>query len=39
MLAGICQYRERLGAYGELRFKPAPLLERLIGEQQIRIGV
>lgn len=38
VLTGIRQYREQLGAYGELWFKPAPLLERLVAEQKTRIS-
>lgn len=37
VLAGIRQYRERLGARGERWFKPAPLLERLVENRQSRI--
>ncbi len=32
VLAGMNQYRESLGDYGEIWFKPAPLLERLVAE-------
>ena len=33
VLAGMNHYREALGAYGEMWFKPAPLLEKLAGDQ------
>ncbi len=32
VLEGINKYRQQLGAYGELWFQPAPLLERLVAE-------
>ncbi|MFV2033389.1 MAG: 3-hydroxyacyl-CoA dehydrogenase NAD-binding domain-containing protein [Gammaproteobacteria bacterium] len=32
VLSGIHRYRESLGAYGEIWFKPSPLLERLVSE-------
>ncbi|HEY6610899.1 MAG TPA: 3-hydroxyacyl-CoA dehydrogenase NAD-binding domain-containing protein, partial [Pseudomonas sp.] len=38
VLNGIRQYREQLGAYGELWFKPAPLLEQLVAAGQSRIS-
>ena len=37
VLAGIRQYREQLGAYGELWLQPAPLLERLVAAGKTRI--
>jgi len=37
VLAGIQQYRERLGAYGELWLQPAPLLERLVAAGKTHI--
>ena len=38
VLNGIRQYREQLGAYGELWFKPAALLEQLVAAGQSRIS-
>ncbi|MCM2319434.1 MAG: 3-hydroxyacyl-CoA dehydrogenase NAD-binding domain-containing protein [Pseudomonas sp.] len=38
VLAGIRQYREQLGAYGELWLQPAPLLERLVAAGKTRIS-
>jgi len=38
VLNGIRQYREQLGAYGELWLKPAPLLEQLVAAGKTRIG-
>jgi len=37
VLAGIRHYRQELGAYGEMWFQPAPLLERLVAAGQTRI--
>ncbi|MBC9251187.1 3-hydroxyacyl-CoA dehydrogenase [Pseudomonas alcaligenes] len=37
VLAGIQHYRQALGAYGEMWFQPAPLLERLVAAGQSRI--
>jgi 3-hydroxyacyl-CoA dehydrogenase len=37
VLDGIRQYREQLGAYGELWFKPAALLEHLVATGKSRI--
>ncbi|WP_258868219.1 3-hydroxyacyl-CoA dehydrogenase family protein [Alkalilimnicola ehrlichii] len=37
VLASICHYREQLGAYGEMWFQPAPLLERLASDGRTRI--
>ncbi|MCM2331997.1 MAG: 3-hydroxyacyl-CoA dehydrogenase, partial [Pseudomonas sagittaria] len=38
VLNGIRQYREQLGAYGELWFKPAALLEQLVAAGKTRIS-
>ena len=38
VLAGIRQYREQLGAYGELWLQPAPLLEKLVAAGKTRIS-
>ena len=38
VLNGIRQYREQLGAYGELWLQPAPLLERLVAAGKTRIS-
>ncbi|SFP81257.1 3-hydroxyacyl-CoA dehydrogenase [Geopseudomonas sagittaria] len=38
VLSGIRQYREQLGAYGELWFKPAALLEQLVAAGKTRIS-
>jgi 3-hydroxyacyl-CoA dehydrogenase len=37
VLAGIEQYREQLGEYGQMWFQPAPLLQRLVAAHQPRI--
>ncbi|MCY1403161.1 Fatty acid oxidation complex subunit alpha [compost metagenome] len=37
VLAGIQRYRKELGAYGEMWFQPAPLLERLVAAGKTRI--
>lgn len=37
VLAGINQYRQSLGEYGEMWFQPAPLLERLVAAGKTRI--
>lgn len=37
VLAGINQYRQSLGEYGEMWFQPAPLLERLVADGKTRI--
>ena len=37
VLAGIRHYRQALGAYGEMWFQPAPLLERLVAAGKRRI--
>lgn len=37
VLAGIRHYREALGAYGQMWFQPAPLLERLVATGKQRI--
>ncbi|MCY1330316.1 Fatty acid oxidation complex subunit alpha [compost metagenome] len=37
VLAGIQRYRQELGAYGEMWFQPAPLLERLVAAGKTRI--
>ncbi|SDI45688.1 MULTISPECIES: 3-hydroxyacyl-CoA dehydrogenase NAD-binding domain-containing protein [Pseudomonas] len=37
VLAGIQRYRSELGAYGEMWFKPAPLLERLVAAGKTHI--
>ncbi|WP_166363432.1 3-hydroxyacyl-CoA dehydrogenase NAD-binding domain-containing protein [Pseudomonas akapageensis] len=37
VLAGIEHYRQSLGAYGELWFQPAPLLQRLVAAGKTRI--
>jgi 3-hydroxyacyl-CoA dehydrogenase len=37
VLAGIEHYRDSLGAYGQLWFKPAPLLQRLVAAGSNRI--
>lgn len=34
ILTAINGYRESLGEYGEMWFKPAPLLERLVSEEK-----
>jgi 3-hydroxyacyl-CoA dehydrogenase len=38
VLAGLQQYRAQLGAYGELWFKPAALLEQLVAAGKTRIS-
>ncbi|WP_397448642.1 3-hydroxyacyl-CoA dehydrogenase NAD-binding domain-containing protein [Pseudomonas sp. NA-150] len=38
LLAGIQDYRQALGSYGEMWFQPAPLLERLVATGQTRIA-
>ena len=38
VLDGIRQYREQLGAYGELWLQPAPLLEQLVAAGKTRIS-
>ncbi|MBO3273945.1 3-hydroxyacyl-CoA dehydrogenase NAD-binding domain-containing protein [Pseudomonas schmalbachii] len=37
VVAGIQRYRKELGAYGEMWFQPAPLLERLVAAGKTRI--
>ncbi|MNF88409.1 multifunctional fatty acid oxidation complex subunit alpha [compost metagenome] len=37
VLAGIQHHRQELGAYGEMWFQPAPLLERLVAAGKNRI--
>lgn len=37
VLAGIRHYRDALGEYGEMWFRPAPLLERLVAAGRTRI--
>jgi len=37
VLAGLQYYRRALGKYGEMWFKPAPLLERLVAAGRLRI--
>lgn len=37
VLAGIRQYRQSLGEYGQMWFEPAPLLERLVAAGKSRI--
>ncbi|MOA28553.1 Fatty acid oxidation complex subunit alpha [compost metagenome] len=37
VLAGIEHYRRELGAYGEMWFQPAPLLQRLVAAGKSRI--
>ncbi|MCY1380798.1 hypothetical protein D9M69_686490 [compost metagenome] len=39
VLSGLRRYRSDLGAYGEMWFRPAPLLERLVACNQSRINV
>ncbi|SEJ80015.1 3-hydroxyacyl-CoA dehydrogenase [Pseudomonas linyingensis] len=39
VLAGIEQYRDRLGAYGALWLQPAPLLQRLVAAGKTRIEI
>jgi 3-hydroxyacyl-CoA dehydrogenase len=37
VLASLQHYRTALGAYGEMWFQPAPLLERLVASNKARI--
>jgi 3-hydroxyacyl-CoA dehydrogenase len=39
VLEGIRHYRQSLGAYGQMWFQPAPLLERLVAAGKTRIEV
>ncbi|MNP76085.1 hypothetical protein D3C76_1732610 [compost metagenome] len=38
VLASIEHYRDALGAYGQMWFQPAPLLQQLVAAGQRRIG-